>query len=299
MYISYNEACGLGCSTLEKDLELCEKAGFDYIEIRFDMLMEYLRTHKAEDLAGFFASHHLKPHAFNALYLYPEFLGKDDDKKRRTFLMGQFLFACDIGKRIGNHHMIVVPPFLEGPNYSAFPGTEKERDENCIRMLRELGPIAGEYGMKLCFEPVGFPRSSVRNIQHARQIVETVSMDNVGYVFDAYNIYLYNGKNEFEVMKTVDKNKIFAVHVNSADDVPERERAQERRCFPGQGVVDMDRFLGVLKEIGYTGMCSIETFRPEYWERTPEWVVEQAYETTRRVMERNFVWEENRGFCSD
>ena len=61
----------------------------------------------------------------------------------------------------------------------------------------------------------------------------------------------------------------------------------------------MDRFLGVLKEIGYTGMCSIETFRPEYWERTPEWVVEQAYETTRRVMERNFVWEENRGFCSD
>lgn len=299
MYISFNEACGLGCSTLEKDLKLCELAGFDYIEIRLDMLMEYLRKHKVEELAGFFASHHLKPHAFNALYLYPEFLRKDDDRKRQTFLLGQFLFACEIGKRIGNHHMIVVPPFLDGPNYIPFPGTETERDENCIRMLRELGSIAGAYEMNLCFELVGFPRSSVRNIQHARQIVEAVSLDNVGYVFDAYNIFLYNGKNEYEEIKTVEKDKIFAVHVNSADDVPEQERAQEKRCFPGQGAVDIDRFFGVLKEAGYTGMCSVETFRPEHWKRSPEWVVNQAYETTRAVMERNCVWEGNHEFCCD
>ena len=36
MKISFNEACDLGCSTLEKDLTLCDKAGFDYIEISID-----------------------------------------------------------------------------------------------------------------------------------------------------------------------------------------------------------------------------------------------------------------------
>lgn len=287
MYISYNEACALGCSTLEQDLEACERAGFDYIEIRFDLLMEYLKTHTVQNLADFFENHHLKPHAFNALYLYPEFLREDDDPKRRTFLLGQFLYACEIGRKIGNHHMIVVPPFLDGPNYVAFPGTEEEKNENCIRMLRELGPIAKRFDMNLCFELVGFPRSSVRNIENAKKIVEAVDMDNVGYVFDAYNIYLFNGQNDFEPVDTVEKEKIFAVHLNSADDVPERERRQEKRCFLGEGVVDIDKFFRVLKDIGYDGMCSIETFRPEHWAKDPEWVIENAYETTYAAMKKN------------
>lgn len=289
MKICYNEACGLGCSTLERDLELCEEAGFDYIEIRFDMLMEYLRAHSIRDLADYFAHHRLKPHAFNALYLYPEFLREDDDPKRRAFLLGQFLYGCEIGQRIGNHHMIVVPPFLDGPNYVLFPGTEQENNENCIRMLRELGRIGSRYGMKLCFELVGFPRSSVRTVENAKRIVEEVALDNVGYVFDAYNLYLYSGENDYEGMKSVEKDKIFAIHLNSADDVPERERTQEKRCFVNRGVVDIRSFLEILKEIGYEGMCSVEIFRPEYWQKDPRWVVQNAYETTRKAMRERGV----------
>lgn len=287
MYISYNEACSLGCSTLEQDLILCEKAGFDYIEIRFDLLMEYLRTHSVEQLAAFFDSHHIKPHAFNALYLYPEFLRKDDDPKKQTFLLGQFLYACEIGQRIGNHHMIVVPPFLDEENYVPFPGSEEENNSNCVRMMKELGEMAKPYGMNLCFELVGFPRSSVRTIENARSIVEAVNLDNVGYVFDAYNIYLYSGRNDYELMKAVEKKKIFAVHLNSADDVPDGERKQEKRCFVDRGVVDTDLFLGILKQTGYEGMCSIETFRPEHWAKTPEWVIENAYATTYAAMRKN------------
>ena len=47
MKISYNEATAKGCSSLALDLELCEKAGFDYIEIRLDMLGDYLKEHTA------------------------------------------------------------------------------------------------------------------------------------------------------------------------------------------------------------------------------------------------------------
>lgn len=287
MKISYNQACALGCSTLEKDLELCELHGFDFIEIRFDLLMGYLKTHTVEQLAKYFAGHHLKPHAFNAFYLYPEFLRADDDSKRQTLLLGQFLYACDIGRRIGNEYMIVVPPFLDGPNYLPFPGSEEANNANCVRMLKELGRIAKPYGMKLCFELVGFARSSVRTIENARKIIEAVDLDNVGYVFDAYNIYLYHGRNDYEAMKSVEKSKIFAIHLNSADDVPERDRKQEYRCFVNEGVIDTDRFLGTLKEIGYDGMCSIETFRPQHWEATPEWVISNACSTTRIAMKKN------------
>ena len=53
MKIGYNEACALGCSSLIKDLELCEKAGFDYIEIRLDMLTEYMESHRVDELKSF------------------------------------------------------------------------------------------------------------------------------------------------------------------------------------------------------------------------------------------------------
>ena len=183
--------------------------------------------------------------------------------------------------------MIVVPPFLDKPNYTLYPGTEEEKNSNCIRMLKALGTIAKRYDMNLCFELVGFPRSSVRNIEAAKEIVEAVDMENVGYVFDAYNIFLYNGQNDFEPMKLVEPEKIFAIHLNSADDVPEKERAQEKRCFVDEGVIDIDRFFYVLKEIGYNGMCSIETFRPQHWAKTPEWVIKKAFETTYAAMKTN------------
>lgn len=53
MKTSYNEACARDCSTLEQDLSLCEKAGFDYIEIRLDMLRGWLKDHTVDQLKEF------------------------------------------------------------------------------------------------------------------------------------------------------------------------------------------------------------------------------------------------------
>lgn len=68
MKLSFNEATTLKNSNLEKDLELCEKLGYDYIEIRAeDKLPEYLQHHSIEDLADYFRTRHIKPLALNAL----------------------------------------------------------------------------------------------------------------------------------------------------------------------------------------------------------------------------------------
>ena len=106
MFISYNEACARDCSTLEQDLVLCEKAGFDYIEIRLDMLTDYLKRHTVEELAAFFCTSRLKPHAFNALYLYPEFLSEGDDEARQKELLEEFRLGCEVGRAIGSHYFI-------------------------------------------------------------------------------------------------------------------------------------------------------------------------------------------------
>ena len=47
MKIGFNEATALECKgqSLIADLEACEKYGFDYIEIRFDCIKDYLKEH--------------------------------------------------------------------------------------------------------------------------------------------------------------------------------------------------------------------------------------------------------------
>lgn len=288
MKISYNEACARDCSTLEQDLVLCEKEGFDFIEIRFDMLQAYLKSHTLQDLADFFAMSRLRPHAFNALYLYPEFLSEKDDPQKSKALMDEFNLACEAGKAIGSKYLIVVPPLQRDPNGGPYVATTREQTfDACVRILTKLSEKAKPYDMRLCFELVGFNRSSVRSVADADAIVRAVNKPNVGFVFDAYNIVLNGGKNDFSGIEAVQPEKIFAAHIMSADIVPENEMGQDKRCFCGGGAVDTAAFLQTLKKAGYDGMVSVETFRPEYWAKSPEWVIHQAYATTRAALEES------------
>ena len=72
MKIGFNEATALECKgqSLIADLEACEKYGFDYIEIRFDCIKDYLKEHTLEELADWFKNHRLKPWAYNTLIFF-------------------------------------------------------------------------------------------------------------------------------------------------------------------------------------------------------------------------------------
>lgn len=275
----------MGCSTLEKDLLLCESYGFDYIEIRLDMLKEYLKTHGVEELTEFFRTSHLKPYAMNALYLYPGFLGENDDPVRQKELMDDFYLGLKISKCIGSHWFIIVPPLQRDPLGGPYRGAWEETFSGCVRILKKLGAMAAEYEVKLCFELVGFERSSVRTVEEADAIIRETDLPNVGFVFDSYNIYLNRCVNDFSAIQKVQPEKIFAVHMMSGKEVPKEEMGQDKRCFPDRGVVDIGNFLENLKKTGYDGMVSVETFNPEYWEREPEWVISTAYETARKMLE--------------
>lgn len=290
MKLSYNEATAKECSSLIQDLKLCEELGFDYIEIRLDMLRDYLTHHTIEELAEFFHTHKLKPHAMNALYLYPEFLSQSDDKKRQEELMEEFLFGCRVSKAIGNHYFIIVPPLQRDPMGGPFVGDTEKTFHDCVRILNKLSDLAKEYDVKLCFELVGFDRSSVRSVSEAKRIVEAVNKENVGYVFDSYNIYLNNKINDFSIIKSVQPEKIFAIHLMSGLDVPDSEMGQDKRCFCDEGVVDIDNFLSNLKEIGYDGMVSVETFNPEYWKQDAKVVISKAFHTLKnKLLENNCI----------
>lgn len=283
MKTSYNEACGRDCSTLEQDLELCEQAGFDYIEIRLDLLCGYLQNHTLEQLRAFFDTSRLKPHAINAVYLRQGMLPGEEISWEEP-AMQDFKLACETCQAIGSRFVIVVPPL--DPS-GVFTGDVDAAQQDCVRILKKLSALARPYGVRLCFELVGLRKSCVRDIGSVDRIVRAVDQDNVGFVFDSYNIYLNGRCNDFSGLRAVPPEKIFAVHLMSADDVPEDQMGQDKRCFPGRGVVDTDAFLQTLRACGYEGMVSVETFRPEYWAQSPRWVVENAYSSLRQALQAN------------
>lgn len=287
MKLSYNEATAKECSSLLKDLDICDKIGFDYIEIRLDMLRQYLTDHTVDELAEFFNTHRLKPHAMNALYLYSEFLSEKDDEDKQKALMDEFLLGCEVSKAIGNHYFIIVPPLQRDPLGGPFVGNTEKTFSDCVRILHKLSAIAEDYAMNLCFELVGFNRSSVRSVSEADRIVRAVNKENVGFVFDSYNMYLNGKLNEFSVLQTVQREKIFAVHLMSGLDVADEEMGQDKRCFCDEGVVDIDDFLTNLKKTGYDGMISVETFNPEYWKQDPEAVIRKAFQTLEKKLTEN------------
>ena len=123
MNTSYNEACARDCSTLEKDLALCEKAGFDYIEIRLDLLRGWLKEHTVEQLKEFFETHRLKPHAINAVYLHQGML-PDETPDWDDLAMQDFKLACEVGSAIGSGYELEKTP---------------TRAEALIMLIRMLG----------------------------------------------------------------------------------------------------------------------------------------------------------------
>lgn len=286
MQLGYNEATAKDCSTLEKDLELCEKYGFDYIEIRLDMLRDYLKTHSSNDLKQFFESSHLKPHAMNALYIYEDLFSEKDDPVKYKEAMDDFLLGCKTAKEIGSEYFVVVAPLNRNPVEGPYIGEWPSIFSNCVRILKKLADIAEDYDVKLCFELVGSKYSSVRTVEQAWKIVKTVNKNNVGLVFDVFNLYLFNKLQDFSEMEIVDPEKIYAIHINNADDAANEELTQANRRFCDTGEINLENFFQVLQRLKYDSIVSIETFRPEYWNKEPEWVIQQAYETTLKTLKQ-------------
>lgn len=275
MKICFNEATTLTNATLEKDLELCEKYGYDLIEIRLDKLREYLNINSVEDLAGFFKGNRIKPFAFNAL----EFITFRDGEGYRR-IKEDLRFMCEVGEKIDCGRIVVVPTFDVG-DY-----TKYQIKEESARVLNDLADTADNYGIKLAFEFVGYPNCSVNTFGQADDIVRAVDRDSVGMVLDCFHFHAMNSNTED--LRKADPEKIFIFHIDDAEDLPPGALRDNHRLWPGDGSIDLDSILKTLKEIGYDEMVSVELFRPEYWEWDAEKTISIAKQKTKEAVGKFF-----------
>lgn len=273
--LGFNQATCKENSTVIEDLKLCEKYGYDYIELRLDMLKDYLKEHSVEDLKKFFARSSIKPVALNSI----EDINFNTPSQREK-LMELFIFACEIAQAINNPYIIVVPTMGQDMIYK----NEQEVFDDSVKVLNELADVAEPYGVKLSFEPIGDRRWCCNSLRQAWEIVREVDRDSIGLTIDCINFYMHDKCADLEFIRKIPREKIFVYHINDCEDLPLGILDHCNRLMPGDGCIPIDQITSILKEIGYDSVASLELFRPEFWEMDPEEVIRMGAQKSKKFL---------------
>ena len=279
MKIGFNEGCNRFCenhSVLE-DLALCEKYGFDYIDVQSECLDRELAAGKytLEELGEFFRSHKLKMLSYNALV----FFNMKQTQAEKDAVMAQLdeiIRRCQI---LGCK-MIVVVPSMD----LSVHATVGEIKADAVAVLKEMVKKVEPYGIKLSLEFCGAPSMSINRFEYAYDIVEAVGSPLVGVTLDQFHFHAM--ASGWDALEKADGRKIFVWHLNGTEDMPcgAAYNSDEKRLWPGEpgDCLDHKRFADTLKKIGFDGdVCTIEVFRPDYYKLSSAENIRKAAEVTR------------------
>lgn len=262
-------------SDLETDVAVSAHAGFKALEVWAVKIDRYLADHSLIDLKRLFENYAILPITLNSIE-FIAFRGSEYAQvQARLHEMGK------IAQAIGCPTVIVVPSPSPDRNIS-WPDTVAEY----VMVLRDLSNIASLYEIKLSFEFLGFGWCSVRTPRAAFEIIQKCDRDNVGMTIDTAHFYCGGGL--MAELDQLDPTRLLAFHLDDLDDTPKEAIRDSTRLLPGLGVVPLDEICKQLKRIGYNGPCSIELFRPEYWEWDPQELAIKARQAALKVLSPYF-----------
>ncbi len=282
MKIGFNEGCNRFCKdhSVLKDLELCEKYGFDYIDIQSECLNRDLEAGKytLEDLSAWFndPSHKLKMLSYNALVFF-NMKQTQEEKDAVMTELDEIIRRCNML----NCKMIVVVPSM---NLSVHATLDEIR-EDALAVLKDMVKKVEPHGIRLSLEFCGAPTMSINRFEDAYAIAEAVDHPLVGITLDQYHFHAM--ASSFDFLEKADGKKIFVWHLNGMENMPcgAAYNTDEKRLWPGEkgDCLDHKRYADTLKKIGFEGdVCTVEVFRPAYYELSQEENVKTAAEVTRK-----------------
>ena len=170
---------------------------------------------------------------------------------------------------MGARHVICSPP--AGP---ADPRTGARR-------YAELLALGRSSGVGASFEFLGFVEQ-YRSIESA---VEVMALAGGGTtVVDPFHIA--RGGGSVESLTRLRGDQVAVSHFNDVTErIPLDRQGDGDRVMPGEGILDLRRHCGLLRQIGFRGVLSLELFREDLWSRDPAEVAREGLDRMREVVE--------------
>jgi 2-keto-myo-inositol isomerase len=256
---------------LETDIRVSSEAGYVALELWAGKIDTFLKDHTTADLKALLEQHKVAPMTLNSIE-FIAFRGDEFDQ-----ILERCAQLCGVAVDIGCPSVAVIP----SPKPTWDTPWETVVEEH-VRALRALSDVAAPHGIKLAFEFIGYGGFSVRTPRGAREIIEAVGRDNIGMVFDIAHFTIGGGR--LEEIDALDPNMISGFHLDDVEDTAREAYTDSLRLLPGYGIAPTQEILSRLKAIGFDGACSIELFRPEYWEWNPLELAKKARQVALEVL---------------
>jgi D-psicose/D-tagatose/L-ribulose 3-epimerase len=215
-------------------------AGFDGVEVS----MFHPATFAADDIRRGLEENALECTICSVLSPDVSMISEDAAarSRSRTHMVDCVKKAAEVGAKI-----------IAGPLYSPvgyLPGRRRTADEWswAVEAYQSLGPVLAEYGVTIAIEPLNrFETYFLNTAADAVRLCDEIGHPNVGILFDTFHANIEE-KDVAQAYRTVARH---LKHVHTCEN---------DRGTPGTGHVDWPGVFQALRDIGYDGWLTIESF---------------------------------------
>ena len=162
-----------------------------------------------------------------------------------------YLTAClKTGQKLGAD-VLCGPLYAGGGKRHWLSQDDQKRElDLAVESLQELARRAADFGVPLSVEPINRYRTSVCNtVDQVLDLLEAVDAPNVGLHYDTYQACI----EEKDMLQALEK-------VLQAKKLNHFHACANNRGAPGQGILPWEKILDLLRQYGYTGHITMETF---------------------------------------
>ena len=128
----------------------------------------------------------------------------------------------------------------------------------------------------------------IASVPEMLELCEAIPASNVGVLLDSW--HWYTAGNPDPALAALTSENVVDVHVNDAPDRPRSEQIDSERLLPAtSGVIEIDRFLQRLADLGYDGPVTVEPFNDELEALSDEAAVAETAESLDRAFQQAAV----------
>ncbi len=199
----------------------------------------------------------------------------DGERRRRSNVVrGDLLNAAE---ELGAWH-IKIGADIDNEGRNVWP-TDK-----MIGELKVLARQAADAGTKLALELMPF--SNIVTIDQGLELVEGAAAPNAGLMLDIW--HMARGKVDFEQIRTMPTDTIFWVEIDDAQAEVEGTLYNDtvhNRELPGEGALDIQKFLRAVVAAGYQGPYGVEILSRQHRRLPLAEAAQRVFDTSMQQFE--------------
>jgi len=260
--------------SVEQQIEVCNAAGFDGIELWISDIQKYLDGGGSlSDLARKLEDNRL---VLENIIGFAPWMA--DDEQRRSAGQLQMKQEMEWTAQLGGKY--IAAPVMDVKQI------DRERFEDYSIYYRNILETGQATGVVPLLELWG--SGVLYNLADAMHIALGTEHPDANLLLDFY--HLYRGGNSFNSLHLLNIARLPLFHINDYPVLPIREQLKDSdRVYPGDGICPFHTILPFLFQSGFCGAFSIELFNDSYCEgKTVEEMLAVTLEKTKQLIETNF-----------